>query len=145
MYSRIIWWDISKPITLFIIKKMAVNKDGKFTKLEPNTIKLLEEAFAMDCPIVEAVLHANISIQTYYNWIEKNPKMKERFEELRNRPYLKARKTIMKAIEVNPQYAFEYMKRKKRGEFGDTVDVTSGGEKLQPVLVKFLDDKTEDN
>jgi hypothetical protein len=113
---------------------MAVNEDGKYTKLTPETIKLLEEAFAMDCPIVEAILHANISYQTYYNWIEKNPKMKERFEELRNRPYLLARTTINKAIQENPQYAFEYMKRKKRKEFGDNVDLTTKGDKVMPIL-----------
>lgn len=103
---------------------MAVNEDGKYTKLTPETIKLLEEAFAMDCPIVEAILHANISYQTYYNWIEKNPKMKKRFEELRNRPYLLARTTINKAIQQNPQYAFEYMKRKKKDEFSERSELT---------------------
>jgi hypothetical protein len=120
---------------------MAVNEDGKYTKFTESTIKLLEEAFAMDCPIVEAVLHANISVQTYYNWIKDNPNLEKRFEELRNRPYLIARQTINKAIKENPQYAFEYMKRKKKKEFGDNVDVTTQGEALQPVLVKFIDDR----
>lgn len=109
---------------------MAINKDGKFTKLTEETIKKLEEAFAMDCSITEACLYANIRTQTYYNWIEKNANLKERFDELRESPFLKARQTIIKNLD-NPQYAFEYMKRKKRLEFGDNVDHTTQGEKLK--------------
>ena len=116
---------------------MAVNEDGKFTKLTPETVKLLDEAFAMDCPIVEACLHANISKQTYYNWIEENPEMKERFDELRNRPYLLARTTINKAIKENPQYAFEYMKRKKKKEFGDSIDHTTDGKELPTPIIQL--------
>jgi len=124
---------------------MAVNEEGKYTKLEPETIKRLEEAFAMDCPIIEACLKANIRTQTYYNWIKDNPKLKERFDELRNTPYLIARTTINKAIKDNPQYAFEYMKRKKRKEFGDNQDITSDGEKINQVLVKFIDGTKDNN
>jgi len=124
---------------------MAVNDEGKYTKLEPETIKKLEEAFAMDCSITEACLFANIRTQTYYNWIKDNPDLKERFDELRENPFLVARTTINKAIAENPQYAFEYMKRKKRKEFGDNVDVLSGGEKINQVLVKFLDGNQNNN
>lgn len=63
---------------------MAVNEEGKFTKLTPETIKLLEDAFAMDCSIVEACLNANIRTQTYYNWIKDNPELAERFKFLKN-------------------------------------------------------------
>jgi len=98
---------------------MAVNKDGKYTKMTDEAIKLLEEAFAMDCPITEACLYANIRTQTYYNWIEKKPELKERFDALREKPFLLARTTIIKSIQDNTQSAFEYMKRKKGKEFGD--------------------------
>ena len=109
---------------------MAVNKEGNYTKKDDSTIKLLEEAFSMDCPITEACLHANISTQTYYNWIEEEPELKVRFDRLRERPFLLARTTIIKAIKENPQLAFEYMKRKKRKEFGDNVDLTTDGKSL---------------
>jgi hypothetical protein len=124
---------------------MAVNEDGKYTKLTDETIKRLEEAFAMDCPVTEACLFANITTPTYYAWIKKNPSLELRFNALRETPFLVARNTINKAIKENPQYAFEYMKRKKKKEFGDAVDLTSDGEKIQPVLVKFLDGSTKDN
>lgn len=34
---------------------------------------------------------------------------------------------------------------KMKGKLSDKVDVTSGGEKIQPVLVRFLGDDTTDN
>ena len=114
---------------------MAVNKDGKYTKFTDDTIKLLEEAFAMDCPVTEACLKANISEPTYYAWIKKNPELEPRFKHLRNNPYLIARTTIIKAIKENPQYAFEYMKRKKKGEFGDKLELDTN----LKVEVKFDD------
>ena len=101
---------------------MAVNEDGKYTKLTDETIKLLEQAFAMDCSVVEACLFANISTPTYYAWIKNNPALDKRFSELRATPFLKARKTIVKNLD-NPQYAFEYMKRKKKDEFSERSEV----------------------
>ena len=121
---------------------MAVNNEGKYTKFEPNTIKLLEEAFAMDCPVTEACLHDNISQPTYYAWIKENPKLEERFKELREKPYLIARTTINKAIKENPQYAFEYMRRKKRKEFGDNVDLTTDGLSINVINFKNADNNT---
>ena len=112
---------------------MAVNKDGKYTKLTDDTIRLLEEAFAIDCPITEACLFADISTPTYYAWIKDNPELEKRFNELRERPFLKARKTIMKGIGENYNNAMDYMKRKKKKEFGDNIDLTSKGEKVIPI------------
>lgn len=125
---------------------MAVNEEGKYTKLTPETIKLLEDAFAMDCSIVEACLNANIRTQTYYNWIKDNPELAERFDELRNRPYLLARTTIIKAIKDNPQYAFEYMKRKKKGEFSERQEMTGAdGKDLPTPIIKLETNVSRNN
>lgn len=100
---------------------MAVDKYGNFTKCTPEVIQKLEDAFSMDCGVVEACLLANISAQTYYNWIEKNSDMKERFETLRKRPILKARQTVMAKLGDNYQNAMDYLKRKQAKEFGDRI------------------------
>ena len=111
---------------------MAVNEEGKFTKLTPETIKKLEEVFAMDGTLEEACFYAEISKQTYYNWINENPELNERFDSLRQRPFLKARQTIIKSLD-NPDMAFKYMERKKRKEFGNNIDLTSDHKPL-PLL-----------
>lgn len=101
-------------------------------KMTPENIKKLEEVFALDGTISEACFYANITTQTYYNWIKEFPDMKEQFDRLRQRPFLKARQTIVKSLD-NPQYAFEYMKRKKKDEFSDRQELTGpDGEALLP-------------
>lgn len=112
-------------------------------KLDDITVKTIEEALALDCSIEEVCLMANISKQTYYNWINSFPELKERFDVLRASPFLKARKTINDSL-TNPQYAFEYMKRKKKNEFSERQELTGGdGKELQPVLVKFINNEND--
>jgi len=92
-------------------------------KLTPETIKKLEEAFAIDASITEACFYANIRTQTYYNWIEQFPEMKARFDELRNKPVLKARQTVVQKIGESYSNAMDYLKRKKKSEFGDSSEL----------------------
>ena len=111
---------------------MAVNSQGKFTKLTDDVVKKLEEIFLLDGTVEEACFFAGISKQTLYNWFKENPKMQERMDALRNEPFLKARQTIVKNLE-NPQYAFEYMKRKKKDEFSERAELTGKeGKDLNP-------------
>lgn len=116
---------------------MAVNEEGKYTKLTPETVNKLEEVFALDGTIEEACLFADISRQTYYNWIKDNKDMEERFDILRQSPFLKARRTIEKSLD-NPQYAFEYMKRKKKNEFSERQEMTGAdGKDLPTPIIKL--------
>lgn len=116
---------------------MAVNEEGKYTKLTPETVNKLEEIFALDGTIEEACLFADISRQTYYNWIKDNKEMEERFDILRQTPFLKARRTIEKSLD-NPQYAFEYMKRKKKNEFSERLENTGAdGKDLPTPIIKL--------
>lgn len=113
---------------------MAVNEEGKYTKKTEEVVKKIEEAFAMDCTIEEVLVYADISKQTLYNWIKEDEKWKKRLDGLRAVPFLKARTTVIKGIEQNYQNAMDYLKRKKKLEFGDNIDMTSGGEKVIPII-----------
>ena len=58
--------------------------------------------------------------------------MKERMDNMRSDPFLKARRTIVENL-GNPQYAFEYMKRKKKDEFSERAELTGKeGKDLNP-------------
>jgi len=96
----------------------------------------LEHAFAIDATVTEACSYADISCDAFYAWLKKNPEFRDRMEQLRDRPILAARQTIVKAAGSTPQYALEYLKRKRRKEFGDSHDVTSGG---KPINISFDD------
>jgi hypothetical protein len=71
-------------------------KGQKKQKFTPETIKKLEEVFAIDGSIGEACFYADISHQTYYNWIDENPALLEKFKRLREKPVLAARHAIIK-------------------------------------------------
>ena len=106
------------------------NKGGRPPKSTPQTLKKLEEAFAIDATIGEACFYADISEKTYYEWVKKDTKLGERFTALRNKPVLLARQTVVKNLKT-PSIAFEYLKRKRRKEFGDSIDHTTDGEKFE--------------
>lgn len=95
---------------------------GRPSEMTEEKVKKLEEVFAIDGTVEEACFYADISKTTYYNWLEKKPELVDRFEALRQRPFLKARQTIIKSLD-QPQHAFEYMKRKKKDEFGDKAEI----------------------
>ena len=106
-------------------------------KLTPETVKKLEEAFAIDSTVEEACFYADISRQTYYQWIKAHPKLADRFEALRENPILKARQTIAKSLD-DPNIARWYLEKKKRKEFGNSLDLTSDGEKLTGIQVTIV-------
>lgn len=113
--------------------------DGSNTKLTDENRVKIKEAAAIGASAEEMAYFCNVSKQTIYNWFKGDPDLFDEIERLREKPVLKARQTIVKSLD-NPQVALEYLKRKKRKEFGDSQDITSGGEAIAPVLVKFIDE-----
>lgn len=112
---------------------------GRPTLMTPETINKLEEVFGIGGSDKEACFYANISHQTLYNYQEEHPEFVERKEALKERPILKARQTIVKALE-NPADAKWYLEKKKRLEFGQNIDITSAGQKLPtPILGAIID------
>jgi hypothetical protein len=97
---------------------------GRPTVMTPETISKLEEVFAIGGTDQEACFYANISHESLYKYQRENPEFTERKEQLKQKPFLKARQTIVKSLD-SPQYAFEYMKRKKKDEFSDRSEMHS--------------------
>lgn len=96
---------------------------GRPSEKTPETVKKLEEAFAMDCDVTEACSYANISRVTYYDWIKHDLELANRFEDLRQRPFLKARQSIVNGLS-EPEFALKYMERKKKAEFALRTELT---------------------
>lgn len=96
---------------------------GRPTVMTQETVNKLEEVFAIGGTDEEACFYANISRQTLYDYQSKHPEYIDRKEQLKQKPFLKARQTIVKSLET-PQYAFEYMKRKKKDEFSERQEYT---------------------
>lgn len=96
---------------------------GRPTKMTPEVVTKLEEVFALDGTVEEACFYAGISRNAYYEWIKAKPELNDRFEELRQRPFLKARQTIVKNLD-QPEHAKWYMERKKKIEFAGRSELT---------------------
>lgn len=107
-------------------------------KLTREVVNKLENAFSLDSTVGEACFYAGISRQSYYNWIVYWPKLKERFDSLRQKPMLKARQTIVSSLD-NPDYAFKYAERKKKDEFSLRTEISGpDGEKIEGVTVEII-------
>ena len=80
---------------------MAKNKGGRPTKMKPETVNKLEDAFRWGCTDAEACLHADITKQTLYNYCEKNEEFFDRKELLKDQPILKAKEIQSLELERN--------------------------------------------
>lgn len=110
--------------------KKKVNLGGRPTVMTSEVVIKLEQAFAIDATVEEACSYAEISRNTFYEYLKKNPEFQDRIDDLRNRPILKARQTIVKSLD-NPQQAQWYLERKKKREFAQRNEHTGAdGEPL---------------
>lgn len=105
---------------------------GRPTLMTPETVKKLEEVFALGGTDHEACFYADISYQTLYNYQEKHPEFVDRKEALKQRPILKARQTVVGALS-NAKDAQWYLERKSP-EFKSRTDITSDD---KPISVTF--------
>lgn len=108
---------------------MAKSKAGRKTVMTIETVNKLEEVFAIGGTDEEACFYANISKQTLYDYQKIHPEFIDRKEALKEKPILKARQTVVKSLD-NLQDAKWYLEKKRKKEFGNAVDFTTGGEKI---------------
>ncbi len=107
-------------------EKTAKEKVGRKLfdgKDEGEVIQKLEEVFALGGTDLEACLWADISKAALYNYQKTNPHFVDRKEKLKERPILKARQTVIKALQ-DPQHAQWFLERKKKDEFSSRSEVT---------------------
>ena len=115
-------------------------KEGRPTVMTPEVLRKLEEAFAIGCSDVEACVYADIWSSTLYDYQKANPKFAERRDQLRERPVLKARQTVVKNLDA-PEHAKWYLERKKKLEFG----AKDEGLNLGSVTINILNYSSDGN
>ena len=118
----------------------------KSPKRTPETIHKLEEAFSLGSTVAEACFYADISQSLYHQWIVDEPELSERFKELRLKPVLLARRTVIRAMQEDVNTAKWYLERKCRDEFATRVESTGkdGGpiETFAELVMKAVDGTT---
>ena len=85
---------------------------------EDAVVALLKQAWSIDASPQECQLHANISKDSYYRYLEAHPALRDESERLRNRPMLKARHELVKGLN-NFDNALKYAKNKRNKEFNE--------------------------
>lgn len=98
-------------------------KVGRPTVMTKETIRKLEEVFAIGGSDSEACFYADISKESLYAYCRKHPEFTDRKESLKEKPILKARQTVVKSLD-QPDYAFKYLERKKKDEFSPRKELT---------------------
>ena len=124
--------------------KPKKNKGGRPTKMTEETIHRLREAYSMDCTDEEACCYASISTFTLYDYQKKHPKFSEEKQLLKQKPYLIARKSVVKGVSEDPKLALEYMKLKKNKEFTVNQNVNVSGDQENPVQIMHTVKKFEE-
>jgi len=118
--------------------KTKRKKAGRPTVMTPEVIRKIEEVAALDGTVEEMAMYAGINPDTIYDHLKKNLKFSDRIKSLRQRPILKARQTVVKGIEHNYNNAMDYLKRKRKSEFGDNVQID--GVNFSPTIVLYGED-----
>jgi hypothetical protein len=99
--------------------EIMVHPGGRPTKMTPETINKLEYAFALGCSDKEACCYADICHQVLYNYQNKHPEFVERKQQLKQWPFLKARKAVIRDFEEKGggDLALKFLERRKKSEF----------------------------
>jgi hypothetical protein len=113
---------------------MKKNKGGRPTVMTPEIVAKLEQAFAIDATVEEACSYADISRDAFYDHLKREPRFSDRIAELRQRPVLKARQTVVKSLDT-PQGAQWYLARKRKNEFAERLENT--GADGVPLVITF--------
>lgn len=112
-------------------------------KMSDDTIRKLEQAFAIGADVTKACAYADISHDTYYRWIKEKPELSERFSRLQEQPILKALQEVVKGMDNNPELALKYLERRWKDRYSTRVENTGAdGEdlKLTQIIVGDIKD-----
>lgn len=103
------------------------------TKLTPEVVGKLKEAFAIGATIEQACFYAEIHPSTYYDWVKKNPELSEEFDKMKEKMPLKAKENIAKKIHGQPTLgdiglSKWLLERKESDVYGDKTKIEHSGE-----------------
>lgn len=116
---------------------------GRPSKLTPEAQAAIVDAVLHGCTYSDAAEAAGVDYQTFNNWMltgkdKKSGKYFEFFEAV-NKANAECAKNFTRVIQSAAakgdwKAALEWLKRRRRPEWGDNVDVTSGNERIEFVI-----------
>ena len=98
--------------------------DGKDEEL---VLAKLEQAFSFGSTDAEACFYADISPDSLYKYQQTHPEFVVRKQNLKERPVLIARQSVVKQMTKDGDLALRYLERKKKEEFSTKTEVENTG------------------
>lgn len=125
---------------------MAGKKNGRPTKMTPETIAKLEIAFSNGASDVEASFVAGITKTTLYEYCNDNPGFSDRKEALKDMVKYQARANVADAVRDGDKSLSQwYLERKVKEEFAVRSEVTGKDGADLPVPIMILTDVHTNN
>jgi AcrR family transcriptional regulator len=105
---------------------------GRPTERTEEVNRKIEEAAALGASTEEIAMYCGVHRATLYRWMQDDEELRDRIDELQERPILKARQTVVRSLDI-PQNAQWYLTRKKKVEFAERQELTGAGGKPLPI------------
>jgi hypothetical protein len=115
--------------------KKKGNPVGRPSKFTDEVRRKIEEVAALDGSVEEMAYYADVDRTSIYNFFKEDREFFNRIEKLRARPILKARQAAIKHLEDSYTNAIDYLKRKRKAEFGDNLDISTLGKSLPTAII----------
>lgn len=107
------------------------------------TIEKIKKAAALDCTHEEICIYAGITMAQLKTYFDSLPGLEQEVDAMRHYPTMKARETLVRALETNPEIALKYLERKKRKEFAVRTELTGeDGKDLTIQIVNYAPQDT---
>lgn len=121
------------------IEEVAKRKTGRPTKMTPETIARLEEAWLNGATDVQACFIAGIAEQTLNDYTTKHPEYLLRKHALKENIALNATHTVARHVKKDPHLALSVLERLKKETWSPRTELT--GESGQPFSFTFVPTK----
>lgn len=123
------------------------------SKLTPETQAVIVDAILHGATYQDAAESAGVWYNTFNEWMKRGADAKSgiyyEFNEAVTRANAECAKNMVRVIQSAAakgdwKAALEWLKRRRRGEWGDNMDVTSGGNAFQPPqIIEVIKTKDE--
>lgn len=121
--------------------KKPAKKVGRPTVFTKEVIGKIEEAAALDASIEEMAMYAGINKDTLYSKLQDDEQFSQRIEELRLRPILAIRQTVVAHAKLSYANGMDYLARKRKKEFSLRTELTGAeGDPITFEVVTYAKD-----
>lgn len=127
-------------------KKANGKNDTGAPAWEPSAaqLKILEDSFKLGAQVKEALAQAKIPSSTFYDYLNNHKDFSEQIEWWQQYPIMLAKHSVVAHMKEDGKLALEYLKCKKKDEFGTRTEVTGvDGSPVSPPIINILPVQTK--